>query len=129
VVGKRSLVHGNRKLPPNALVARILAQEPEATDAELALRWGVTKNRVAQMRAVLGFSRARSGRSTGHPQDPVNDPRVATKRCSHCGKVKEADAFNCSRASYDGLQSYCRACNRAYLADRRTRFRSHGELA
>jgi hypothetical protein len=123
-VGKRSLVHGNRKLPPNAVVARILAEEPEAPDAELALRWGVTKNRVAQMRAVLGFPRARSGGSTGHPRYSVHDPRVPTKRCSRCGKVKKAVAFNRSRASYDGLQSYCRACNRAYSIERRTRLRS-----
>ena len=35
----------------------------------------------------------------------------ATKRCGRCGELKPLAAFHRRRASRDGLQSYCRACN------------------
>lgn len=36
------------------------------------------------------------------------------KRCACCGRVKERSQFNGSRTSSDGLQSYCRECQRDY---------------
>lgn len=36
------------------------------------------------------------------------------KRCVCCGKVKEAFEFNASKISSDGLQSYCKECQKAY---------------
>lgn len=36
------------------------------------------------------------------------------KRCARCGMVKGVADFNHSGKSADGLQSYCRACEREY---------------
>ena len=38
---------------------------------------------------------------------------AGTKRCSHCGELKELSEFN--RKDRGRLQPYCRACNSAYL--------------
>ena len=35
------------------------------------------------------------------------------KRCSHCGKLKPLEEFNKRSRSKDGLQHYCRECQRA----------------
>ena len=36
------------------------------------------------------------------------------KRCALCGRYLEHWQFNRSRASRDGLQSYCKDCQRRY---------------
>ena len=36
------------------------------------------------------------------------------KRCACCHKYKESHEFNTSKTSSDGLQSYCKSCQRLY---------------
>ena len=36
------------------------------------------------------------------------------KRCACCGRYLEHSQFNASRRSSDGLQAYCRECQKAY---------------
>lgn len=36
------------------------------------------------------------------------------KRCTRCGEEKERSAFSKDRSRKDGLQPYCKACNKAY---------------
>lgn len=36
------------------------------------------------------------------------------KRCASCGRYLEHWQFNSSRHSKDGLQSYCKSCQRMY---------------
>lgn len=36
------------------------------------------------------------------------------KRCPYCGRVREWWQFNISRSSKDGLQSYCKECQKRY---------------
>ena len=36
------------------------------------------------------------------------------KKCACCGRILEHWQFNRSRTSWDGLQSYCKDCQRAY---------------
>lgn len=38
------------------------------------------------------------------------------KRCAMCGKYLEHWQFNISRVSKDGLQAYCKECQRKYRA-------------
>jgi hypothetical protein len=45
----------------------------------------------------------------------------STKRCSRCQSWLPLDAFAIRRASTDGRQSYCRACNAAWAKSRRPR--------
>jgi len=47
---------------------------------------------------------------------PISDlfQSVKTKRCPSCGKELEAFNFYSSRSSADGLQSYCKKCQRRY---------------
>ena len=47
---------------------------------------------------------------------PISDlfDSIKTKRCPSCGKELEAFNFYPSRSSADGLQSYCKKCQRRY---------------
>ena len=36
------------------------------------------------------------------------------KKCAMCGRYLEHWQFNTSKTSKDGLQSYCKACQKAY---------------
>ena len=36
------------------------------------------------------------------------------KHCQKCGKLKPVEEFNRRTSAKDGLQSYCRACQRGY---------------
>jgi hypothetical protein len=38
-----------------------------------------------------------------------------TKTCRRCGHEKPLDKFNRHARTLDGRQSYCRACNVAYI--------------
>ena len=38
------------------------------------------------------------------------------KRCACCGRFLEHSQFNASRNSKDGLQSYCKECQKKYKA-------------
>lgn len=38
--------------------------------------------------------------------------KTAVKKCSHCGQAKDASEFNKNRARSDGLQTYCRNCQK-----------------
>ncbi len=38
------------------------------------------------------------------------------KRCVCCGRYLEHTEFNKSKSSSDGLQSYCKSCQKAYHA-------------
>lgn len=40
-----------------------------------------------------------------------NQPYVQKKGCARCGRYKPISAFHVRRASPDGHQSYCAACN------------------
>ena len=42
---------------------------------------------------------------------------MKTKRCPKCGRVLPTSDFNKSTAKYDGLQSYCRDCQRKGLRE------------
>ena len=42
---------------------------------------------------------------------------MKTKRCPKCGRVLPTSDFNKSTAKYDGLQSYCRDCQRTSLRE------------
>ena len=39
---------------------------------------------------------------------------IKTKRCPYCGEEKELNQYYRSRSSADGLQSYCKECQRRY---------------
>jgi len=39
---------------------------------------------------------------------------LTQKKCVKCGEVKDTAEFSISRRAKDGLQSYCRSCQRAY---------------
>jgi 5-methylcytosine-specific restriction endonuclease McrA len=39
---------------------------------------------------------------------------MSVKACSKCGEVKPLDGFSKARRRKDGLQAYCKACNKAY---------------
>ena len=41
------------------------------------------------------------------------------KRCSKCGEAKAAESFYRDAHSRDGLQSWCKACRKAYIAENR----------
>lgn len=40
------------------------------------------------------------------------------KKCAKCGQVLPEDNFNKSKAAKDGLQCYCKACQRKAVLDR-----------
>lgn len=48
------------------------------------------------------------------------------KTCCRCGESLPRDSFGRRAASADGLQPYCRPCQRAYTADRRQAYRAAG---
>lgn len=47
------------------------------------------------------------------------------KHCPKCGQIKPAEEFN---RRYDGLQPYCRECNRKYPKERLEKANSHFDL-
>lgn len=47
------------------------------------------------------------------------------KHCPKCRKIKPAEEFN---RRYDGLQPYCRECNRKYPKERLETANSHFDL-
>ncbi len=52
------------------------------------------------------------------------------KQCRKCGVVKPTEAFGPHRRAKDGLQSYCRVCQREYATDRlKTMSEDHKEPA
>lgn len=51
---------------------------------------------------------------------------MSGKRCTGCGEVKAVESFSRDRSRKDGLQSYCKACNRRYreeFSERQRRYR------
>ena len=48
---------------------------------------------------------------------------LTEKRCPKCGEVKPVSEFNKCRTNKDGLQGYCRSCQKAYY--RTPRYRAH----
>lgn len=42
------------------------------------------------------------------------------KRCARCRRLKPLSAFNASHGAPDGLQGYCRTCQRTYAREYRT---------
>lgn len=48
---------------------------------------------------------------------------MKTKRCPKCGRLLPTSEFNKSTAKYDGLQSYCRDCQRKQLRERYTKLK------
>jgi hypothetical protein len=49
------------------------------------------------------------------------------KRCPRCALVRESGAFNRSTRSVDGLQSYCRDCQKAHYSDNNVRHRANAK--
>jgi predicted HTH domain antitoxin len=54
----------------------------------------------------------------GYGLSKKTEPAVETKRCSKCGQVLPITDFNKSKANKDGLQNYCRDCQKHFAAER-----------
>ena len=52
-------------------------------------------------------------------------PESNTKRCTKCGRVLPLSAFNKHRLCKDGIDSRCRECGKAYMAQWRA---EHGDI-
>lgn len=50
---------------------------------------------------------------------------VSVKRCSRCGQWLDRDSFSPNAKRSDGLQTYCRACQRAYMREHYERNRDY----
>jgi len=48
---------------------------------------------------------------------------IISKRCSKCKEIKPLSEFYKNRKQYDGLQTCCKSCNKAYLKAYRQRGR------
>ena len=60
----------------------------------------------------IGMELASSGESTGN---------IATKRCNGCETVKPVSAFSKNRSHADGLQTFCKDCNKERYGSGRPR--------
>lgn len=54
----------------------------------------------------------------GYGLSKKTESTVETKRCSKCGQVLPITDFNKSKATKDGLQNYCRDCQKHSAAER-----------